>query len=827
MSSYLIQPDLTVDPVHLIDKLPFPHPPDQWQKHAFSAIDQGHNVLVCAPTGSGKTKAGEFAIHHHLKKSKRIFYTTPIKSLSNQKFADLTKDFPEATVGIMTGDIKFRPDAQILVMTTEILRNLLYKQGTATHALGLTAALTTENLGTIVFDECHYINDPDRGNVWEETMILAPPDVQLVGLSATLERADLLASWLGDLKKVPIQLIQTKFRVVPLTHTVLHPTTDEFQTILTPTTELFQDRVYRDYLTALKAIRDGHEEFKDKVHNKMVLGEKGAISGKQRPKTFVHRLNHCLDLLRTRRQLPALFFVFSRKGCEEYASKVCHDFLDGGEASNVRHIIDFHLSRYKSLETLPQFHQLRTLLLKGIAFHHSGLLPLVKEIIEILFSKGFVKVLFATETFAVGLNMPTKTVVFTGLKKFDDHAKGLRLLRTDEYTQMAGRAGRRGKDVEGLVVYLPDDRGPVEAGELQQIMKGSRAAVHSRMNFHYDFLLKTLHNGNRTWLELMEQSYWYQQRLGQIGQTTKEIAALQTKKETLVANLPEDLLVLCDQKLAFEAAIRNAAGNKYKKIQQEFAKWTTLHAGPRLITGLAQYEALRLCTKELADTTAYDVELRTHANKIAEPVAFLRATGYLKESPDEAPRGLKDLDKTDLTLKGTLATEINEGHPILMTELFLSKKAHALDGPCLVTLLSVFLEDFNKDLSLRPDKLDIPGSIIDILYFLNTEANRLGDLEYKLGAAQSEDAWNLSLQWTEPVFQWITNPEIPMATICTDYGLFEGNFVRGLLKLANLLDEWLSLATFCEHTDQIEKITAVKGLIVRDLVLPESLYLRL
>ena len=824
-SSYLIQPDLTVDPVHLVDKLPFPHPPDQWQKHAFSAIDQGHDVLVCAPTGSGKTKAGEFAIHHHLKKGNRIFYTTPIKSLSNQKFADLTQDFPETTVGIMTGDIKFRPDAQILVMTTEILRNLLYKQGTDTHSLGLTASLSTDKLGAIVFDECHYINDPDRGNVWEETMILAPPGVQLVGLSATLERADLLAAWLGNLRKIPIQLIQTKFRVVPLTHTILHPVTDEFQTVLTPTTELFQEKVYKDYLTSITAIQKGHEEFKDKVHNKVLLGEKGAVAGKQRPKTFIHRLNHCLDLLRTRHQLPALFFVFSRKGCEEYASRVCHDFLDGGEASNVRHIIDFHLKRYKSLETLPQFHQLRALLLKGIAFHHSGLLPLLKEIIEILFAKGLVKVLFATETFAVGLNMPTKTVVFTGLKKYDDRARGMRLLRTDEYTQMAGRAGRRGKDVEGLVVYLPDDRGPVEITELYQIMKGSRSAVNSRMNFHYDFLLKTLHNGNRTWLELMEQSYWYQQRLRQIELSAKDIVRLEAKKASLEATLPADLKALCDEKLAFDAAIKAAGGNKYKKIQQELVKWMATHSSARLTTGLANYESLRLCSNELTSAVGYDADLRAHATHIQSPVDFLRGTGYLKD--DETPRALKDLDKSDLTLKGILATEINEGHPILMTELFLSKKAHALDGPCLATLLSVFLEDFNRELYLTPDKLDIPRSVTDVMAFLNGEANLLGDLEYKLGAAQSDDAWNLSLQWAEPVFRWITEPEIHVATVCTDYGLFEGNFVRGLLKLGNLLDEWLSMATFCEHADQIEKLAALKGLVIRDLVLPESLYLRL
>ena len=843
--SYLIQPDLSKVPTDL-PKSPLPYPLDPFQQYALEAIHKQNNVFICAKTGSGKTAVAELGIYRALDNNKRVapeepnssgasclpspglgkrvFYTTPIKSLSNQKFSDLTKQFPHVSVGIMTGDIKFQPDAQILVMTTEILRNLLYKQGTKTASLGLTASLSLDNLGLVIFDECHYINDPDRGKVWEETMILIPPTVQLILLSATVEKPAIFAQWLGQLKKVPIYCIETQYRIVPLTHAIINPTTDEFQTTLTAGSELFQDKIYRDYLTQLKAIKDGHAQFKEKVHNKILSGEKGAVEGKIRPKTFVHQLNHTLQLLLNRGQLPALFFVFSRKGCESLASKVEHNFLDTNESSQVLHTMNYHLHPFKeSLESLPQYHQIRDLLLKGIAYHHSGLLPLLKEIIEILFTKGLVKLLFATETFAVGLNMPTKTVVFTGLSKYDDLTKGQRLLRTDEYTQMAGRAGRRGKDKEGLVLYLPE-RDPVSVYELQQIMKGSKQPVLSRMDFGYDFLLKTLNAGNTSWLQLMEQSYWFQQRQAQLQQNEKEATAIQAKITTVSNCLSPELIAICEEKKARVDAIRDAKGNKFKKLQQEFNAWSaaTLQTS-QVQAALLNYQSLQDLQAELRSAANYNAYLKDHASGMEPTVAFLRNAGYLKESLSP----LTALSQADLTLRGTLATEINEGHPLLMTELFLSKAAHGLTGPELAALLSVFLEDFDKDAAYSLATIDVSKEIKDIMRLINADAKRLSDIEYELGASKSEDDWNLSLQWAELVYRWLTEQGVHIATLCQDYGTFEGNLVRGFLKLTNLLDEWSSIATFCENADQLEKITTTKALLVRGLVQPTSLYLKL
>jgi antiviral helicase SKI2 len=218
---------------------------DPFQKHSIRAISREENVLVTAKTGSGKTLVGEYQIAHSLRKGKRIFYTTPIKSLSNQKFHDLKHLYKNNTVGIATGDIKFLPNADIVVMTTEILRNLLYKKGSTTENLGLTSNLSLENLDSVVFDEVHYINNKERGTVWEETLILLPKEINLVLLSATIDSADLFASWLGHLKQKPIHLISTNYRIVPLEHYVFKK--DKIETIM-DSKEVFYPDAYNRYL---------------------------------------------------------------------------------------------------------------------------------------------------------------------------------------------------------------------------------------------------------------------------------------------------------------------------------------------------------------------------------------------------------------------------------------------------------------------------------------------------------------------------------------------------------------------------------------------------
>ena len=826
MSSYLVQPDLRTPPPedkYDIAQIPFSFALDPFQQHAISAIQQEHNVLVCAKTGSGKTLVGEYQIHYSLAKGKRIFYTTPIKSLSNQKFHDLAEQYPGASVGIMTGDIKFRPDAQIIVMTTEILRNLLYKRGTQTENLGLTASLSLTELDAVIFDECHYINDPDRGKVWEETMILLPADVKLIMLSATLDRPEHFADWLGELKQRPIHLIQTQYRIVPLTHTLYHD--GHLQTILDPA-EAFNDRVYSDWIRARTQTAKAHDRFQETVRNARLQGQEGAVAGKVHTADFTHTLNELVGFLNTRASLPALFFVLSRAKCEEYARRVSHDLLTSSETAAVTNIIGFHLSRYKSLETMPQFHLISDLLKRGIAFHHSGLLPLLKEIVEILFTKGLVRLLFATETFAVGLNMPTKTVVFTGLMKYDDRAEGMRLLRTDEYIQMAGRAGRRGKDTEGLVIYHPD-RTPVSVSELRQIMKGNRQPVQSRMDFHYDFLLKTMQTGSLRWLNLMKQTYWFRQRQEHMRELREEFRTTESAIVTLESQVSADAFREIEVRKMLEQRIKQSVNQAKREAQRELGQWDNKHMGAKWATATRLYPEYHTA-KTQVETIHKDLETLEACDQQLQPViAFLRRAEFITMD-DALPT--EELSATNLTHRGILATEVNEGHPIMMPELFLQGSASNLLGDDLVALLAAFMEGEDKpnEATRQPSisTLRVSADARNALYALNDIAVRYMTLEDEIcPTLSSPDYWKLSLFWIEPILRWIGGDH--MAVICQEYGIFEGNFTRTILKMNNLLDEWSSLATFCQRPEQIESIVEIKSRLVRDIVLPDSLYLRI
>jgi superfamily II RNA helicase len=815
--SFLITPDISKTP-ETLPTHPYTFPLDPFQQHAISAIAKDENVLVCAKTGSGKTLVGEYQIYHSLSKGKRVFYTTPIKSLSNQKFYDLKKLFKDASVGIMTGDIKFCPDAQIVIMTTEILRNLLYKKGTTTENIGLTASISMDGLDAVIFDECHYINDKDRGKVWEETMILLPPEVNLVMLSATLDHPEYFAKWLGELKQKPIHLIETTYRIVPLTHNLLDR---DYKLIpLMDAKETYNEKTYIDWLRAQQGIQDERKAFQRKVKDARQSGFEGAVDGKVHTYSFTHQMNETIKMLEKEELLPALFFVLSRKQCESYAAKVDGSLLTSSDTAAVKHIISFHLHRHmKELEKVPQYHQIYDLLCRGIAFHHSGLLPLLKEIIEVLFSKGFVKIMFCTETFAVGLNMPTKTVLFAGFKKYDDQTGGMRMLRTDEYIQMAGRAGRRGKDDKGIVIYLPD-REPVEPSEMKAMMKGSRPPIQSRMDFHYDFILKTIQASEPgkplKWLNIMEQSYWFQQRKKQIKALDIDIANCQKKMDDL--SVQDPFYSGCEMRYELEQKIKQTVNAARKEVQKQLDTLKNKQFGPKWTTAWTNYNLIRTLQKELNELGQDKYILESHQESITPSVKFLFEIGYIK---NDDPLTLKN---EDLTLKGILATEINEGHQILMTELYTREVLHDLSGEEIVTVLGCFMEEKETEDSPSLKELNVSDKVFDALTVVKVMADEFQQIEDRVGFPV-QDYWKTGTQMIEPMRRWIEGENASI--ICQEHGLFEGNFIRSIMKMANMLDEWQALATYCQHTEQVEKIMEVRQKIIRDIVISDSLYLHL
>lgn len=722
---------------------PYTFPLDDFQTRAINAIGREENVLVTAKTGSGKTLVGEYQIWRSLKKGKRVFYTTPIKSLTNQKFHDLKQIHP--SVGIMTGDIKFAPQSDIVVLTTEILRNLLYKRGSSTESLGITAALSLDDVDAIVFDEVHYINDPSRGKVWEECFILLPPSIRLVLLSATIDSPEPFAKWLAELKGVPMNLISTSHRVVPLYHKV-------GEDLVMGPDNVFNRRVYESYLRGIQTQRNQLRKQREAVRAR----EEGqpAIAKDQRSHSFVFQLNEHIKKLEDTNLLPALFFVFSRKNCVQYASKVTHSLVDSSESAAIKHILNFHLHRYPDLKTLPQYYELEGLLLKGIAYHHSGLLPILKEIVEILFGRGLVRVLFATETFAVGINMPTKTVVFTSYRKYDDLTNGLRMLRTDEYIQMAGRAGRRGKDTQGIVYYLPDHEAE-DAFCVEQMMMGKQSTIVSQMDFGVDFILKSLQSGSLQWKDILTSSYYYQQ-------TQVLLKSLQRERAALAESMPESHKD-CELRWQFEQLFKITVNAARKEIQRTLEGWKNTHVGPNWDRLWKNHQA-RVQIQAKLDTLDGQIE---QVSNVARPVEFrmaaLEEDGYICEG--------------QLTALGKLAAEINEGDPLMMSRLFMEKTLHSCSANELIAKLAQFLE---------PEPL---------------------------------------FYWSDFMFEWMQGADL--GELCQRYEIDVGTAVRAILKLANIAEEWTILATMCTDLPMLETMKGIKEVLVRGIVVPDSLYLRL
>lgn len=792
--------------------------PDPFQKHAILGIHAGDHVFVTAKTGSGKTFVGEYLIAKALAANQRVFYTTPIKSLSNQKYHDLKVLFPNASVGILTGDIKMAPDAQIVVMTAEILRNLFYKRGTATEHVGVTAAVSLEGVAGVVMDEVHYIQDPDRGHVWEETLILAPRNLQLVLLSATMPSAAALAGWLGTLHQRRVWLLSTTYRIVPLVHGLLSPAqgapkdaevADRWRvTPLLDGQSRWIDGAYTGWLQGRKAIEDAAAAHKKAVVVRRVDGYSASPPiGKTRVEDPIARLRRTVDWLSATGNLPALFFVFSRKECERLARLVEGSLIDSSAAAAAEHIMDFHLSRHRAtLERSPQYHRIRELLLRGIAFHHSGLQPLLKEIVEILFTRGFVKALFATETFSVGLNMPTKTVVFLEMEKWCDGGER-RLLRPDEYIQMAGRAGRRGIDTQGLVLYEPLGD-PVLTSDLKGVMTGALPALQSRMRFHYDFILKhRLTNGGT---DIAANSYWAVQQRATRSTMAFQVAGFDTTLAAIELTLPlPDRQVLAERD-ALEEAVATSSNAARKRAALALNRWREEHCG---------WDVKAATYKRWKET-------RIQRDLLAADIAAWDSSPLLALGPqEECLSRWGFLQDGQLTTLGLCASDTNEGHCILMPLLAASGHCEELTAEEIACVLAGFLREGGGGKDNTPDieGCGLSDAAVETLYWVNDTARELQRDEDSLRIFSPTGFWDLSPLWVSVTARWIAGDAI--AVIAAELDLFEGNVLRGLLRVANLLEEWGAIATIRNDLATLEKLRGLTFL--RNEVVVDSLYLRM
>ncbi len=446
----------------------FPFELDDFQKEACEIIDNGESVVVCAPTGAGKTVIAQHAINNALKQGCRIFYTTPLKALSNQKFYDFCEQYGADKVGLLTGDTSINRGAQIVIMTTEVFRNMLY--GTNFGAV----ADNLKDVRYVVLDEVHYMNDEQRGTVWEESIIYCPTNIQIIALSATVANCDELTNWINTVHS-KTKLVNTDFRPVPL--------------------RFFYFDSSQPYKLLPLLTPDG------KLNNKIKPEKPQWARGKdKRKKTYVKQI---IQNLADNDMLPAIYFTFSRKKCDEQMEKCSGLGLNTRkEQEEIKAFIEEfiaenpHLYGNKHIEYLIQ----------GVASHHAGLLPAWKNLVEKLFQKGLIKVVFATETLAAGINMPARSTVISSTSKRTD--SGHRMLTANEFLQMSGRAGRRGMDEVGYVTVVGTPfQTPEEVAEL--VLSDSNP-LESKFSPSYSMVLNLLQRFNlEESKELILKSFGY------------------------------------------------------------------------------------------------------------------------------------------------------------------------------------------------------------------------------------------------------------------------------------------------------------------------------
>merc|ERR1711939_1252810 len=494
---------------------------DPFQQVSIYSIQRNESVLVSAHTSAGKTVVAEYAIAQSLKNNQRVIYTSPIKALSNQKYREFAAEFGD--VGLMTGDVTINPTATCLVMTTEILRSMLYR-----------GSEIMREVAWVIFDEIHYMRDKSRGVVWEETIILLPDKVRYVFLSATIPNAMQFAEWITKTHNQPCHVVYTDFRPTPLQHYFFPAGADGIHLVVD------EKGVFREdnFQKAMSSIADkqGDDPSNPMARRKGKKRKLEVNKGGNKGPSDIYKI---VRMIMTKNYNPVIVFSFSKRECEAYAIQMSTmSFNEDSEKAMVSKVFESALEMLSPEDkNLPQIQHLLPLLRRGIGIHHSGLLPILKETIEILFQEGLIKVLFATETFSIGLNMPAKTVVFTNVRKWD--GKEFRNLSGGEYIQMSGRAGRRGLDDRGIVIMMCDEK--LEPAVAKDIVRGEQDKLNSAFYLGYNMILNLLRVEGISPEFMLERCFFQFQNAASVTGLEKELAELEQKRADMVIDQESEI----------------------------------------------------------------------------------------------------------------------------------------------------------------------------------------------------------------------------------------------------------------------------------------------
>lgn len=494
----------------------FPFTLDPFQSEAIKCLDRGESVMVSAHTSAGKTVVALYAIAMSLRNKQRVIYTSPIKALSNQKYREFKEEFSD--VGLMTGDVTIEPNASCLVMTTEVWRSMQYK-----------GSEIIREVAWIIFDEVHYMRDRERGVVWEESIVMAPKNSRFVFLSATVPNAKEFADWVAKVHRQPCHIVYTDYRPTPLQHYMFPSGGDGLYLAVDEKGKFRED----SFQKALNALIPASESDKKRENGKL---QKGLMVGKVGEESDIFKM---VKMIIQRQYDPVILFSFSKRECEFLAMQMARMDLNDDDEKVITERIFWSAMDMLSDDDkkLPQVSNLLPILKRGIGVHHSGLLPILKEVIEILFQEGLIKCLFATETFSIGLNMPAKTVVFTNVRKFDGDK--FRWISSGEYIQMSGRAGRRGIDERGICILMVDEK--LEPSTAKMMLKGSADCLNSAFHLSYNMLLNQMRSEDGDSENLLRNSFYQFQADRAIPDLEKQAKNLEEERDSMIIEEEDSL----------------------------------------------------------------------------------------------------------------------------------------------------------------------------------------------------------------------------------------------------------------------------------------------
>jgi len=815
-------PDNLYQDVHFSD---FSFDLSTFQKWAIRGIVEGGNVLVTAHTGSGKTLPAEFAIRYFTMKGKKVIYTTPIKALSNQKLHEFSRKFPNLTVGLLTGDCKYNPEADILIMTTEILRNHLFREQvddpSVKTELDFQINVETE-LGCVVFDEVHYIADPDRGSVWEQSILMLPNHVQMVMLSATIHKPEEFASWIEEKKETPLFLCSTYDRVVPLTHYAYITAQDSF-------VEQMKNKDDKQFITdnvnRFMILKD--HQFQESTYQK--LKKMHSLIQPRYPVARKFVLNQLCRELKKREMLPALCFVFSRRQVEVCASEIEislfdeHDQTPSIISHECKQMMVNKFTNWREYVNLPEYTQLVKLLERGIAIHHAGIMPVFREMVELLYEKKYIKMLFATETFAVGLNMPTKTVLFSSLTKFNGTI--MRELYSNEYTQMAGRAGRRGIDTVGHVIHCSNLMNLPTKTEYATMLTGEPKKIVSSFKINYHLMISILNTNDFScespWERLssfVENSMMHDDIQTELQGTNKQLYILNTEYNEIgqlikLLKTPEDILMKYhDTKQQYEFA----TNKKKKQLNRQVRELENEYRGI------------------VADMDIWKRKLEKQGEISVQERNVEHTSNYINNTVKQVVDILINEQFVDgetwcATTKGIIMSYIHEMHGLAFAELYnYSEGFNELNSAELCGFFICFADvkvpedivcyNYKSENKLF-EKLINRIKVYHDKYYneeVTRQINTGANYQYQYDMVNAMISWYNASSEEECM--------LVIRTLKNEQGVFIGDFIKAVLKVQHIVNEMDKIAGLLNNVSLQEKLSTIGPAILKHVVTNQSLY---